>query len=108
VTVDSVDDPANVPLLRVSESTDPVALEEPLPEAESGGKSERESVIDASELVADETAGTVSDPKSSKDTTVSAVAAGIVVAADVAVPSPTLISTTVVVAVASGTRGTRL
>ena len=51
-------------------------------------------------------AARVSDPKPSNETIVSDVTAGIAVAIDVAVPSPTLISITLAVTVAAGARGT--
>ena len=62
---------------------------------------------DPTTLVTDETPGTVTEPTSSKETIVSAVASGTVVATEVAVPSLTWISTMLAVTVASGALGSR-
>ena len=100
VTVDSdVEDPLRVLLPRKSDEVEPVGLKElPLDvESEGGGvgggvviKDWEPVKIEPTTLVTPSLALTVSDPKSSRDTTVSVVAAVIVVAAEVVVPSPTL------------------
>ena len=60
----------------------------------------------ATALVTALEAARVSDPRPSSETMVSEVIAESVVATDVAVPSPTLISITLAVTVAAGARGT--
>ena len=101
VTVDSdVEDALRVLFPEDSEEKDPDGLSELPLDVESEGSGVGGGVVmtdwesvktDPTTLVTSLAAGTVSDPKSDSDTTVPADTAGIVVAAEVAVPSPTLI-----------------